>query len=88
MRKKNIIDIAKWIIGLVFLYFMFKSSYNTPRIRRNYMKAQHRLLYNKLVNADCNTLDKELDRVLESSDNPEPRVIKFIEDRMRVEKCN
>lgn len=71
-----------------FFYFFFKASFNTPRQINNYMRAQHRPLYNKLLNADCNTLDKELDRVLESSDNPEPKLIKFFERRMDIKKCN
>ena len=52
------------------------------------MRAKHRPLYNKLIVADCNTLDKELDSVLKSSDNPEPRVIKFIERKMELKECN
>ena len=87
--KNFLIGLAKWIIGLVFFYFFFKLIYTgDPRIRRNYMRAKHRPLYNKLIVADCNTLDKELDSVLKSSDNPEPRVIKFIERKMELKECN
>ena len=90
MRKKNIIDVAKWILFLAFLYGWVQLLIHAPSYRqiRNYMRAQHRPLYNKLVNADCNTLEKELDSVLKNSDNPEPKIIKFIERRMDIEKCN
>lgn len=87
--KNFLIGTVKWIIGLVFLYFFFKlSSSGNPRLSRNYVRNQHRPLYNKLIVADCNTLDKELDSVLESTENPEPRVIDFIKRRMELKECN
>lgn len=85
---KKFFDWVKIIIFFGILFVLYTQLPRTDRQIKNWMRATNRTLYNRLVNADCNILKKELDIVYENSENPEPDLIRFIERRMKLKKCN